>query len=408
MTYRIDLYTLKFDQDANKFSNLEVIQIPLDDYLESVLEIVYGFEASGFGITTKDVSPVALAITKNDKPVVMADIKVVDRRHRLEWREPLIEKQLEGVRLWRADLVKSAETETDHLEKDHLETQIELIDVIIANGADYCEPYKSSLADIKKVKKFADSGKLDRIVIVGEVGFWGPQRMGSLKDPTAEKPKVQKMVTIGQVRNALVFGPKELAWPGREACEKTPEPEIPKTTSEKTKRDISGDAPFVATIFFAGIDPGTGLVLNREDVQVASSTSLRKVIEACQSANPTFMKGVGKGQAPILIQVESDGKLVALADVKREPAKPGYFVKWREPLTPADLADLDSKAGQLSWGSMSSMLREKSVSFDIQLEAVNILLKGTEFSVDHEKFMEIANEVSAAPTSPDDSLSPGW
>lgn len=53
------------------------------------------------------------------------------------------------------------------------------------------------------------------------------------------------------------------------------------------------------------------------------------------------------------------------------------------------------------------MLREKSVSFDIQLEAVNILIKGTEFSVDHEKFMEIANEVSAEPASPDDSLSPG-
>jgi hypothetical protein len=409
MTYRIDLYTIKFDQDANKFSNLEVIQIPLEDEgLESILEIVYGFEASGFGITTKDVSPVALAIIKNEKPVVLADIKVVERRHRLEWREPLIEKQLDGVRLWRADLIKSADAELDALEKEHLETQIELIDVIIANGANYCVPYKRSMTDIKKVKKNADSGKLARIVIVGEVGFWGPQRTGSLKDPSEKKSKVQKMSIIGQVRDALVFGPKEMGWPGRDDCEETPEPETPKTTPAKTKSDISGDAPFVATIFFAGIDPRTGLVLNREDVQVASSTSLRKVIEACQSANPTFMKGVGNGQAPILIQVESGGKLVALADVKREPVKAGFFVKWREPLTPADLADLKSKAGQLSWGSMSSMLREKSVSFDIQLEAANILLKGTEFSVEHEKFMEIANEVSAEPTAQDDSFSPGW
>lgn len=407
--YRIDLYTLKFDQGSNKFSNLEVIQIPLEDEgMESLLEIVYGFEASGFGVTTQDVSPVALAISKNDKPVVMADIKVVDRKHRLEWREPLVEKQLEGVRRWRTDLVNSAESENDPLEKEHLETQIELIDVMIANGADYCEPFKRSMADIKKVKKSAESGKLDRIVIVGEVGFWGPQRTGSLKDPSGQKPKIQKMSIIGQVRDSLVFGPKEMAWPGRDNRAETPEPETQKTTAAKPKTDISGDAPFVATIFFAGIDPRTGLVLNREDTQIASSTSLRKVVQACQSANPTFMKGVGKGQAPILIQVESGGKLVALADVKREPAKEGYYVKWREPLTPSALAELNSKAGQLSWGSMSSMLREKSVSFDIQLEAVNILLKGTEFSVDHEKFMGIANEVSAEPTARDDSLSLGW
>lgn len=407
--YRIDLYTLKFDQGSNKFSNLEVIQISLEDEgLESILEIVYGFEASGFGITTKDVSPVALAITRDDKPVVMADIKVADRRHRLEWREPLVEKQLEGVRRWRADLASSAASETDPIEKEYLETQIELIDVMIANGADYCEPYKRSMADIKKVKTFADSGKLDRIVIVGEVGFWGPQRTGSLKDPSGEKPKVQKMSIIGQVRDSLVFGPKEMAWPGRDTGEETPEPKTQKTTSAKIKSDISGDAPFVATIFFAGIDPKTGLVLNREDIQIASSTSLRKVVQACQSANPTFMTGVGKGQAPILIQVESGGKVVALADVKREIAKAGYFVKWREPLTPADLADLNSKAGQLSWGSMSSMHREKSVSFDIQLEAVNILLKGTEFSIAHEEFMVIAKEVSAELASKEDSPSPGW
>jgi hypothetical protein len=57
---------------------------------------------------------------------------------------------------------------------------------------------------------------------------------------------------------------------------------------------------------------------------------------------------------------------------------------------------------------MSSMLREKSVSFDIQLEAVNILIKGTEFSVDHEKFMAISKVVAEELDSKEDSLSPSW
>ena len=216
------------------------------------------------------------------------------------------------------------------------------------------------------------------------------------------------MSVLGQVQDALVFGAEPLYAPESQAAKKHPEMETPKAAQAKSKKDITGEAPFVATIFFAGIDPRTGLVLNREDVQVASSTSLRKVIESCQSANPTFMEGVYKGQAPILIQIESDAKLVALADVKRERSKEGYFVAWREPLTPSAFSDLESKASQLSWGSMSSMLREKSVSFDIQLEAANILLKGTEFSVPHKEFMTISKEVAAELALKEESISPGW
>ncbi|WP_155008561.1 hypothetical protein [Pseudomonas amygdali] len=402
------MYTVKFENDSQKFSNLEVLQIPLDDCLEATLEIAYGFQKSRFGVTTKDVAPVALSITMDDHPVIMADIKVEKGGFHLEWRKPLNEQQLVGVRAWRADLVKSAESELDPVENVHIKTQIELIDVIIANGSGYSVPYRESMAIIKSVKSFAESGDLGRIVIIGEIGFWGPQRISGLTDPNAPRSNVQRISCVSQVRDALVFSVESLYPPERKKNENPAENGSSKAVPESSHSDISGEAPFEATIFFAGIDPRTGLVLNREDVQIASSKSLRKVIESCQSANPTFMKGVYKGQAPILIQIESDGKLVALADVKREPVKEGYFVKWREPLTESTLAELKSKAGQLSWGSMSSMLQEKSVSFDIQHEAVSILLKGTEFSIPHEKFMEISKEVSAELAEKGDSISPGW
>jgi len=405
--YRIDIYTLKIGEDHGKFSDLETIQIPLDDCLEATLEVVYAFQASKFGVTVKEVAPIALAITKEDKPVVMADIKVVAGKFQLDWRAPLEEKQIEGVRLWRSDLVRSAESESDPVEKEHFETQVGLIDVIITNGTNYCEPFKGSQADIKRVKKFAASGELGACVIVGEVGFFGPQRTAMLSDSEAERPKVQRMSVIGQFSNALVFGHKESYFPEPAVSGKEAAPEASENKS-RAKKDVSSYAPFVATIFFAGIDPRTGFVHDHEDVKLVASTSLREVIESCQAANPTFMEGVSKGQAPILIQIESDGKLVALADVKREPRKEGYFVQWRGPLSEAGIKELESKAGQLSWGSMSSMQLEKSVNFDIQLKACNILLKGTEFSVDHHIFMEISKEVSDKLASEADSLSPSW
>ncbi|MBI6885185.1 hypothetical protein [Pseudomonas putida] len=214
--YQIDLYTIQSEQDSQKFSSLEVTQVPLDDCLESTLEIAYAFQDTHFGVTNKEVSPVALVITFEGDPVVMADIKVINAKRQLEWRKPLDKKQLEGLRTWRSDLVQTAASETDSLQKKHLEIQVELVDVFLANGTNYCEPFRSSTSTIKRVKNRADRGGLDRAMIVGEIGYWGPQRTKGLSDPAAEKSKIQKMVTIGIVQNALVFGPKEFAYPGRE------------------------------------------------------------------------------------------------------------------------------------------------------------------------------------------------
>lgn len=406
--YQIDLYTIQSEQDSQKFSSLEVTQVPLDDCLESTLEIAYAFQDTHFGVTNKEVSPVALVITFEGEPVVMADIKVINAKRQLEWRKPLDKKQLEGLRTWRTDLVQTAASETDSLQKKHLEIQIELVDVFLANGTNYCEPFRSSTSTIKRVKNRADRGGLDRAMIVGEIGYWGPQRTKGLPDPAAEKPKIQKMVTIGIVQNALVFGPKEFAYPGREEEQKSPELETQNTTPSSSRKDITGDADFVATIFFACIDPYTKLVLKREDVQISSSTSLREVIKACQTANPIFMKRVYDGVVPILIQVVSDGKLVALADTKRHPTREGYYTEWRAPLTDAQIADLDSKYTQLFMASQFSTLLEQSTSYEIQLESVEILRKGTEFSIPHEQFMEISKDISAELKSKGQSFTPGW
>ena len=369
--YTINIFTFVSHQDPTKFSDLEVTSIPMADTLEQALELSYALQVSRFGAGVKPgTTPAALSITRNGKPVVMADIKVVDKKFELSWRAPFEEDQVKGIRAWQGTVTKEAEDATDPIMKQHHETQIRLIDVMVDNGSNYCEPYDQSQAVITKIKDLAAIGQLGAAVFIGPAGTspWSPQSVGKSSRKKTE-PKTAP-VTVG-------------------------------------KNDIEKNGPpFTATIFFAGIDPKSGLVLNREDVVLTTSSHLRKVITACQSANPLFLKGVDKGQAPILIKIECDGKLVALADVVREPVKSGYFVRWKAPLSESELNDLQSKVTTLAYRADTSMLIEQSINYKIQLEAAEILLTGTEYYVPHDTFMDIANQVTEELKS--ESNQPGW
>jgi hypothetical protein len=368
--YVINIFNVHSDQDPTKFSDLQTHSIPMADTLEDALTLSYAAQGSQFGAVSLNVTPAALSITRNGKAVVMADIKPIDRKYQLVWRAPFDADQVKQVRVWQEKVVKEAETATDPVTKKHLETQIKLIDVMIDNGSNYSEPYEQSQPIITKVKDLADSGQLGAAMFIGPAGSspWCP--------PPAEKPKAKKA-------------------------------KVKPATAPTGKNDLekNGD-PFTATIFFAGIEPRSGLVLNREDVVLPSSTHLRKVISACQAANPIFMKGVDKGQAPILIKIECGDKLVALADVVREPVKSGYFVRWKAPLSVSELEDLQSKANTLAYRADTSMRIEQSTNFRIQLEAAEILLKGTEYYVPHDFFMSIADQVTEELKSEPDQ--PGW
>jgi hypothetical protein len=369
--YTINIFTVVSDQDPTKFSDLQVTSIPMMDTLEQALEMSYAFQASRFGAgIVPGNTPAALSITRNGKPVVMADIKVVDKKFDLSWRAPFEDIQIKGVRAWQEKVTKEAEEAIDPIMKKHHETQLRLIDVMVDNGSNYCEPYDQSQLVITKVKELAAIGQL------GVAAFIGPADNNPLSPRPVEKSSRKKASAKAK----------------------------PATAS---KNDIEKNGPpFTATIFFAGIDPKSGLVLNREDVALPSSQYLRKVITSCQSANPIFMKGVNMGQAPILIKVECDGKLVALADIVREPVKSGYFVRWKAPLTESELDTLKSKATTLAYRADTAMLLEQSTSYRVQLEAAEILLTGTEYYVPHDIFMGIADQVTEELKS--ESSQPGW